>query len=51
VECSCEHGNESSGFIKRWDILEWLHNWWILKKGSSPWSYLDPIQADRYSGL
>jgi hypothetical protein len=34
VEGSCEHSNEPSGSIKCWEILEWLHNWWLLKKGS-----------------
>jgi hypothetical protein len=37
VEGSCEHGNEPSDSIKCWEILEWLHNWHLLKKGSSPW--------------
>jgi hypothetical protein len=37
VEGSCEHGNELSGFIKGWEVLEWLHNWRLLKKkGSAP---------------
>jgi hypothetical protein len=22
----CEGGNEPSGSIKRWEVLEWLHN-------------------------
>jgi hypothetical protein len=34
VEGSCEHGNEPSGSIKCWEVLEWLHNWQLLKKGS-----------------
>jgi hypothetical protein len=25
------------GSIKRWEVLEWLHNWRLLKKGSAPW--------------
>jgi hypothetical protein len=33
-EGSCEHGIETSGFLKCWEVLEWLHNWWLLKKGS-----------------
>jgi hypothetical protein len=33
VEGSCERGNEPSGFIKRWEVLEWLQNWQLLKKG------------------
>jgi hypothetical protein len=28
--------NEVSGSIKCWKVLEWLHNWWLLKKGSAP---------------
>jgi hypothetical protein len=38
MEGSCEHGNEPSGFIKCWEILQWLSDWWLLKKGSAPWS-------------
>jgi hypothetical protein len=34
---SCEHGNEPSGSIKCWEVLEWLHDW-FFKKGSDPWS-------------
>jgi hypothetical protein len=34
----CEHGNEPSGSIKCWTILEWLRTWQLLKKGSAPWS-------------
>jgi hypothetical protein len=26
VEGSCEHGNEPSGSIKYWEVLELLHN-------------------------
>jgi hypothetical protein len=36
VEGSCEHGIEPSGTIKCWEVLEWLRNWWLLKKGSAP---------------
>jgi hypothetical protein len=36
VEGSCEHGNEPSGSIKCWEILEWLHNWRLLKKRLGP---------------
>jgi hypothetical protein len=28
----------NTGSIKCWEILEWLRNWWLLKKGSAPWS-------------
>jgi predicted deacylase len=37
VEGSCEHGNELSGSIKCWEILEWLSDWQLLKKDSAPW--------------
>jgi hypothetical protein len=36
VEGSCEHGNEPSGSKKCWEVLEWLHNVQLLKKGSAP---------------
>jgi hypothetical protein len=36
VEGSCEHGNEPAGSIKCCEVLEWLHNWQLLKKGSAP---------------
>jgi hypothetical protein len=32
----CEHGNEISCSVKCYVIVEQLHNWRILKKGSSP---------------
>jgi hypothetical protein len=32
---TCEHGNEPSGFIKCWEVLECLHNWGLYKKGSA----------------
>jgi hypothetical protein len=25
------------GSRKCWKVLEWLHNWRLLKKGSAPW--------------
>jgi hypothetical protein len=34
VEGPCEHGDESLGIIKCWEILEQLHNWQLLKKDS-----------------
>jgi hypothetical protein len=37
VEGSWEHGNESSGSIQCWKVIEQLHNWRLLKKGSDPW--------------
>jgi hypothetical protein len=35
VEGSCERGNKLSGSIKRYKMLEWLHNRQLLKKGSA----------------
>jgi hypothetical protein len=37
VEGSCEYINVPSVSIKCWEILEWLHNWRLVKKGSAPW--------------
>jgi hypothetical protein len=31
VESSYEHGTEPSGWIKYWEVLEWLHNEWPLE--------------------
>jgi hypothetical protein len=36
VEGSGEHGNEPLGSIKCWEVLEQLHNFQLLKKGSAP---------------
>jgi hypothetical protein len=36
---SCEHSNEPTGSIKSSEIIEKLHNWWLLKKDSAPWSF------------
>jgi hypothetical protein len=30
------HGNKSSGFIKRWGLLEWLSKYWLLKVELAP---------------
>jgi hypothetical protein len=38
VEASFEHDNECLGSIKCSEVLEQLHNWQRLKKGSTPWS-------------
>jgi hypothetical protein len=38
VEGFFKHGNELSGFVKYWEILEYLNDWRLLKKGSVPWS-------------
>jgi hypothetical protein len=32
VQGSFEHDNESSGSIKCWEFLEYLHNWRLLKE-------------------
>jgi hypothetical protein len=37
VEGSCEHGDESFGSIKCWEVPELLHNWQLLKEGSAPY--------------
>jgi hypothetical protein len=34
----CEHGNEPSVSVNCWEILDYLHNWRLLKKVSAPWS-------------
>jgi hypothetical protein len=36
VEGSYERGNETLVSMKHWEVLEWLHNWQLLKKGSVP---------------
>jgi hypothetical protein len=33
---SCEHGNEPSCSVKYWEVLEWLQNVRLIKKGSDP---------------
>jgi hypothetical protein len=33
-----KHFNVPPGFIKWWEILDSLSDWWLLKKDSSPWS-------------
>jgi hypothetical protein len=35
LDGSCEHGNEPLGSIKYWEILEWLSDWRLLKRGSA----------------
>jgi hypothetical protein len=37
---SCQHGNECSGFIKCWEILDYLSDCWLLENVSAPWSSL-----------
>jgi hypothetical protein len=29
---SCVHDNEHSGFQKYWEILEYLSDWWLVKR-------------------
>jgi hypothetical protein len=36
VEGSCEHNDETSGSINCSEVLEWLHNWHLLKNDSAP---------------
>jgi hypothetical protein len=36
VKGSCEHGIETSGYIKCWEVLERLHNRLLNKEGSAP---------------
>jgi hypothetical protein len=33
---SCEQGNKPSVSIKSWEVLEYLNNWQLLRKGSAP---------------
>jgi hypothetical protein len=40
VEGSFEDGNEPSGSIKYWEIVELLVYWRLLKEYSTPWSWL-----------
>jgi hypothetical protein len=40
-----EHGNESLGSIKCWEIHEYLRDWRYLKKVSGPYSlFLTAVQ-------
>jgi hypothetical protein len=39
VEGSCEHGNEPSGSIECWEVLECLSDSRLPKKDSAPCSY------------
>jgi hypothetical protein len=36
VEGLCDRDDEPPGSIKCWKVLEQLHNWLLLKKGSAP---------------
>jgi hypothetical protein len=35
VKESCEHGNEPSGSVQCWEVLEELYNWRLLNKDSA----------------
>jgi hypothetical protein len=53
VEGSCEHGIETSGTIKCWEVLEGLHNWRLLKQVSGPYGMVStgagfPMHLDLY---
>jgi hypothetical protein len=49
VEGSCEHGNEASGSIKYFEVLEWLHNWQLLKRSSAPRKKTEQIYLCTFS--
>jgi hypothetical protein len=46
VEDSCEPW----GSIKYWEVLEWLHNWQLLKKDSRPWVSDIYMRTERRGG-
>jgi hypothetical protein len=33
----CEHGSGPAGPVEYWEILEWLSEYWLLRKDSAPW--------------
>jgi hypothetical protein len=37
-EGSCERGNEPWRFIKGRKLLDYLSDYWLLKKDSAPWN-------------
>jgi hypothetical protein len=39
---SCEHGDEPSDSIKCRELLEFLREYWLVKKDSAPWSLFLP---------
>jgi hypothetical protein len=54
VQGSCKHGNEPSGPVKFWEVLERLCNWRLLKKVSPPWKvffFLVSLGGERLSPL
>jgi len=44
---SCEHANETLGSIKGDEFLDWLFDFYLLKKDSDPFGYL----VLEYNGL
>jgi hypothetical protein len=40
VEGGYEHGNELLGSITGGKFLDWLSDYWLLKKDSAAWSWL-----------
>jgi hypothetical protein len=38
MTCSCEYGNEPTGFIKHKEFLEELSHYQLLCEDSAPWS-------------
>jgi hypothetical protein len=31
---SCEQRNEPSSSIEYWEFLEWLNDWWLLRRAN-----------------
>jgi hypothetical protein len=36
--CSCEHGDEPQGSIKGREFLNYMSEYWLLNRGSAPFS-------------
>jgi hypothetical protein len=51
VKGSYEHGNEPSGYIKCWEILEELNDWRLLNKDPAPLNSLVCYINVRYAGI
>jgi hypothetical protein len=49
LEDSCEHGNETSGSIKVWEILGRMNDWRLLKENSPLCSALPNIYQPHMS--
>jgi hypothetical protein len=43
VEGYCEHGSEPLGSIKYFKFLEYLSDWFLLKKDSALWNYVNTL--------